>query len=31
VAFLGGTIGNLLPAQRARFFTDLRAVLSPGE
>lgn len=31
VAFLGGTIGNLLPAQRARFFTDLHAVLSPGE
>jgi L-histidine N-alpha-methyltransferase len=31
VAFLGGTIGNLLPAQRARFFSDLRAALSPGE
>jgi L-histidine N-alpha-methyltransferase len=25
VAFLGGTIGNLLPAQRAEFFASLRA------
>lgn len=27
VAFLGGTIGNLFPAERARFFADLRAGL----
>ncbi|MGH3793469.1 MAG: L-histidine N(alpha)-methyltransferase [Pseudonocardiaceae bacterium] len=31
VAFLGGTIGNLLPPERAGFFTSLRAVLEPGE
>lgn len=31
VAFLGGTIGNLLPADRARFLADLRSVLAPGE
>ncbi|MBL7259790.1 L-histidine N(alpha)-methyltransferase [Paractinoplanes lichenicola] len=31
VAFLGGTIGNFEPAARTRFFTDLRAVLRPGE
>ncbi len=31
VAFLGGTIGNLLPAERSRFLTGLRAVLEPGE
>ena len=31
VAFLGGTIGNLLPAERAGFVTALRAVLDPGE
>ncbi|MGH3939230.1 MAG: L-histidine N(alpha)-methyltransferase [Pseudonocardiaceae bacterium] len=31
VAFLGGTIGNLLPAERAKFFTALHAVLEPGE
>jgi L-histidine N-alpha-methyltransferase len=31
VAFLGGTIGNLLPAERALFLRDLRAVLEPGE
>ncbi|MGA8117585.1 MAG: L-histidine N(alpha)-methyltransferase [Actinocatenispora sp.] len=31
VVFLGGTIGNLLPADRARFLAALRAVLSPGE
>jgi L-histidine Nalpha-methyltransferase len=31
VAFLGGTIGNLLPAQRAAFLTGLRACLAPGE
>ena len=31
VAFLGGTIGNLLPAERAEFLTGLRAALRPGE
>ncbi|MGW7203357.1 L-histidine N(alpha)-methyltransferase [Streptomyces sp. NPDC054837] len=31
VAFLGGTIGNLLPAERAAFFTSVRALLSPGD
>ena len=31
VAFLGGTIGNLLPDDRATFFTALRAALGPGE
>lgn len=31
VAFLGGTIGNLLPADRARFLAELRATLEPGE
>jgi L-histidine N-alpha-methyltransferase len=31
VAFLGGTIGNLLPAQRARFLRDLAANLAPGD
>ncbi|MFI5897106.1 L-histidine N(alpha)-methyltransferase [Actinoplanes sp. NPDC051513] len=31
VAFLGGTIGNLIPAERAAFFTDVRSVLEPGE
>lgn len=31
VAFLGGTIGNLLPDDRARFLAELRAVLEPGE
>ena len=31
VAFLGGTIGNLLPDERADFFTTLRAALDPGE
>ncbi|MGH8964846.1 MAG: L-histidine N(alpha)-methyltransferase [Actinomycetes bacterium] len=31
VAFLGGTIGNLLPDERAGFFTALRAALVPGE
>jgi L-histidine N-alpha-methyltransferase len=31
VAFLGGTIGNLLPAERALFLGRLRAVLEPGE
>ena len=31
VAFLGGTIGNLVPKQRAQFLGDLAAVLRPGE
>ena len=31
LAFLGGTIGNLLPAERATFFAGLRALLSPGD
>lgn len=31
VAFLGGTIGNLLPGQRASFLSELRGVLQPGE
>ena len=31
VAFPGGTIGNLLPAQRAAFLTSLRARLRPGD
>ena len=31
VAFLGGTIGNLLPDERTGFFTALRAALDPGE
>jgi L-histidine Nalpha-methyltransferase len=31
VVFLGGTIGNLLPDERASFFTALRAALDPGE
>jgi L-histidine N-alpha-methyltransferase len=31
VAFLGGTIGNLLPAERRRFFAELRDALEPGE
>lgn len=31
VAFLGGTIGNLLPAERRAFLTQLRSVLRPGE
>jgi len=31
VAFLGGTIGNLLPAERATFLTGLHAALEPGE
>jgi L-histidine N-alpha-methyltransferase len=31
VAFLGGTIGNLLPAERAEFLGALRAALRPGE
>ncbi|MBM7775415.1 L-histidine N-alpha-methyltransferase [Actinokineospora baliensis] len=31
VAFLGGTIGNFLPGERAEFLTAVRAVLKPGE
>ena len=31
VAFLGSTIGNLDPQQRARFLTDVRATLRPGD
>ncbi|MGV9559269.1 L-histidine N(alpha)-methyltransferase [Streptomyces sp. NPDC003401] len=31
VAFLGGTIGNLLPAERAAFLGSVRALLSPGD
>lgn len=31
VAFLGGTLGNLLPAERAEFFTMVRAALDTGE
>jgi L-histidine Nalpha-methyltransferase len=31
VAFLGGTIGNLFPAERAAFFGEVREVLTPGE
>ena len=31
VAFLGGTIGNLEPAQRAVFLARVRAALRPGE
>ncbi|MFE4670645.1 L-histidine N(alpha)-methyltransferase [Streptomyces sp. NPDC056716] len=31
VAFLGGTIGNLLPAERAEFLASVRALLAPGD
>ncbi|MDI6103531.1 L-histidine N(alpha)-methyltransferase [Actinoplanes sp. NEAU-A12] len=31
VAFLGGTLGNLMPAERATFLTSLRSVLHDGE
>ncbi|MFF4585112.1 L-histidine N(alpha)-methyltransferase [Streptomyces sp. NPDC001388] len=31
LAFLGGTIGNLLPAERADFLGSLRALLAPGD
>jgi L-histidine N-alpha-methyltransferase len=31
VAFLGGTIGNLPPPERARFLADLRSTLEAGE
>jgi len=31
VAFLGGTIGNLLPAERATFLSSVRSLLAPGD
>ena len=31
VAFLGGTIGNLLSAERETFYASIREVLEPGE
>jgi L-histidine N-alpha-methyltransferase len=31
IAFLGGTIGNLLPAERAAFYGAIRSLLSPGD
>ncbi|MER0449546.1 L-histidine N(alpha)-methyltransferase [Streptomyces sp. Edi4] len=31
VAFLGGTIGNLLPAQRAEFLISVRKLMAPGD
>jgi L-histidine N-alpha-methyltransferase len=31
VAFLGGTIGNLVPAERAAFLGTVRGLLSPGD
>ncbi|MER6516499.1 L-histidine N(alpha)-methyltransferase [Streptomyces sp. NPDC060334] len=31
VVFLGGTIGNLLPPERAAFLASVRAMLSPGD
>ncbi|MFG2721758.1 L-histidine N(alpha)-methyltransferase [Streptomyces sp. NPDC048416] len=31
VAFLGGTIGNLLPAQRAEFLASVRKLTAPGD
>ncbi|MFJ6726179.1 L-histidine N(alpha)-methyltransferase [Streptomyces sp. NPDC091281] len=31
VAFLGGTIGNLLPAERGAFLASVRALLRPGD
>ncbi|MGW2563976.1 L-histidine N(alpha)-methyltransferase [Streptomyces sp. NPDC001514] len=31
VAFLGGTIGNLLPGERNAFLRSVRAMLSPGD
>ncbi|MCM2389529.1 L-histidine N(alpha)-methyltransferase [Streptomyces albipurpureus] len=31
VAFLGGTIGNLLPAERALFLRSVRGLLDPGD
>ncbi|MFP3986575.1 L-histidine N(alpha)-methyltransferase [Streptomyces sp. E11-3] len=31
VVFLGGTIGNLLPAERAAFLASVRTLLDPGD
>jgi L-histidine N-alpha-methyltransferase len=31
IAFLGGTIGNLVPEQRRAFLTELRAGMAPGD
>ncbi|RPK55044.1 Histidine-specific methyltransferase EgtD [Streptomyces sp. ADI96-02] len=31
VAFLGGTIGNLLPEERAAFLQSVRSLLTPGD
>ncbi|MCA1217362.1 L-histidine N(alpha)-methyltransferase [Streptomyces sp. 8L] len=31
VAFLGGTFGNLLPAERSRFLISLRGQMQPGD
>jgi len=31
IAFLGGTIGNLMPAERASFLADLRATMGPED
>ncbi|MFF7970186.1 L-histidine N(alpha)-methyltransferase [Streptomyces sp. NPDC007905] len=31
LAFLGGTIGNLLPAEREKFLASVRALLAPGD
>ncbi|MFR9752952.1 L-histidine N(alpha)-methyltransferase [Nocardia sp. 004] len=31
IAFLGGTIGNLVPAERAEFLAAIHRVLEPGE
>ncbi|WP_054816191.1 L-histidine N(alpha)-methyltransferase [Nocardia arizonensis] len=31
IAFLGGTIGNLIPAERAEFLAGIHDVLEPGE
>jgi len=31
IAFLGGTIGNMLPAQRIHFLQGLRETMSPGD
>ncbi len=31
IAFLGGTVGNLLPTERSEFLAHIRSVLEPGE
>ncbi|GAB2689833.1 L-histidine N(alpha)-methyltransferase [Nocardia thraciensis] len=31
IAFLGGTLGNLVPAERAEFLSGVQEVLEPGE